>query len=334
MKQKTKLSYRLQKKDIQGTHLAMSPNGKHVALKMADSLVIAHDISIGQVDLSAWIAIHIHPTHYDITINSVVVKTVKHTTDFSSRCECIDVSDNGDVSLLYWSEDGKQLISYKSKDQRKALKGETTHFTPEVYAGDTYGLDTIHYRPRSSELYGVELSGLVVNLTNDIVVDSDVFGYVAISPKGEVICVEYNDLAYHFLSASGKYVADVIIPPYLNHNHATVNIKPTKGDCVKTSLVLKRPVKSEYWIPSVNVSDNGKVFWVCNEHGLKSKSCDYSVVVSMHPARNGYTEWSEMLHYMDVRRLASGNSFTIDQSGYRIAYVSTTNCLTVADMVE
>lgn len=41
MKQKTKLSYRLQKKDIQGTHLAMSPNGKHVALKMADSLVIA-----------------------------------------------------------------------------------------------------------------------------------------------------------------------------------------------------------------------------------------------------------------------------------------------------
>ena len=54
----------------------------------------------------------------------------------------------------------------------------------------------------------------------------------------------------------------------------------------------------------------------------------------MHLASSGYIEYSDMLHYMDVRRLMTGNSFQISHTGKRIAYVNTTNKLTVVDMVE
>ena len=40
MKQKTKLSYRLQKKDIQGTHLAMSKNINEFHKVLIDQIVM------------------------------------------------------------------------------------------------------------------------------------------------------------------------------------------------------------------------------------------------------------------------------------------------------
>lgn len=346
MKPKTKLAFQLQSDEIRNTHLVMSNNGKHVALVMRDTLVIAHDISQSSGN-NTWVVIHVKPTEYSVfvtnDISSPLVKmnhynnviTTQQKTEFDGVVMDAAISDLGTLTLLQCTNDYKGLITYTTKDLKSALAGHCPYLERIVTISlDTWDINSIYYRPYSNNLYVVGSGSLLIDFDKGTVIENGVFGYLAINPKGERTIIKYDNSAYRYLSAYGKYVGEIIVPPYDNYNHVSINIKPTKSQYVKTSMVVKRPTKSEYWLPSVAVSDSGKVFWVCNEHSVKSRSCRYTVMLSMHLASSGYIEYSDMLYYMDVRRLMTGNSFQISHTGKRIAYVNTTNKLTVVDMVE
>ena len=337
MKQKIKLAFQLNSEEITNTHLVMSPNGKHVALVMRDSLVIAHDMGDAN-GKNPWLIIYVTPTDYSMYLSTdpkILLDRMQQYTRFDCVVDDVAISDLGGVSLLRDTHAYKELVIYTTKNLKQFLNKFTPYLeTKTKVSYDTYSMQTIQYRPLSNDLYVVDHRGRLIDYTKQSVVGENVYGHLAINPKGKYVVVKYVANHFYYLSAYGKYLATVTIPTYENYNHATIDIKPIEGNYVKTSLIMKNPAKTGYWIPSVNVSDNGRVFWVCNEHDLKSKSCNYSVMLSMHKAKNGYTEWSEMSYYINVRRLAACNSFQIDRSGMRVAYVSTTNRLIIADMVE
>ena len=294
------------------TELAISPNGKHVAVVSSYAFIKELTLTKGQ---------------WKVTDHDICDPNVLGNMD-DVYVEQIAVSNNGKLAIFFFNYyEGETVILEKKLHSDKWSKRAV--FSSENCSGIFYsGYDNKLYVIVDMYLHRVEDKAMIRDF-NELGVD----GYITLDETNKPLLFEYDtrDGLYTMPSPSVKRSVTVTVPysEYKNAHEAIVRVTNVHSEYIISSVVVDRPrdaCDGERWMPGVRVSDNGKLLWV------DVNSDNYCTEVFLYRLRQGGINnnktHSERFH---VKKLRHNNSFAISGSGRRIVFINIKGILEIKD---
>ena len=294
------------------TEIAISPNGKHVAVVSSYAFIKELTLTKGQWKV----------TDHEISDSNEL-------GDMSNvYVEQVAVSNNGKLSIFY-------IDFYNSEIVIMEKKLHSNKWSKRVVF-DSENCTGLFYSSYDNELHVVVDMYLYRVADKKMISDFNelgVNGYITVNSDNKPLLFEYNtrDGLYSLPSPSVKRSVTVHVPysEYKNAHEAIVRITNVHSEYILSTAIVDRPCDAcdgERWMPSCRVSDNAKLLWVDINSG------NYCTEIYLYRLRKGginnNNSPSEKFY---VKKLRHNNSFAISGNGRRIVFINIKGILEIKD---